>query len=213
MGPREREIVTRSTQPTFDRAYFDTWYRNPHHRVHDGGVVRRHAALAVAVAEFLLEHPIRGVLDIGCGEGAWRRGIRALRPRARYLGLDPSGYAAGRFGARRNIRHGTFGDIGSLPDLERFDLVICVDVLHYVAADEVERGARALGRRFHGVALLHAFTRDDDVEGDPAGYMNRSGHFYRRVFRAAHLLEVGLGFWVGRAFPGQLASLEGLRGR
>ncbi len=29
-------------------------------------------ALAVAVAEYHLERPIRTVLDIGCGEGAWR---------------------------------------------------------------------------------------------------------------------------------------------
>lgn len=55
---------------TYDRAYFDRWYR----RGGIGGAARlaRKVALAVVTAEYHLERPIRSVLDIGCGEGAWR---------------------------------------------------------------------------------------------------------------------------------------------
>ena len=192
----------------FDRAYFDKWYRHPRHRISDNRALRRQASLAIAAAEYLLERPVRRVLDIGAGEGAWERAIRALRPRARYVGIDPSEYAVRRFGARRNVRPGSFGGLGAVRDLKRFDLVICADVLHYVEGSEVERGARVLGRRLRGVALLHAFTRDDVVEGDTSGYMDRSPAFYRRVFQRARLTEVGLGLWVARPLAGRIAALE-----
>src|SRR5690606_16790711 len=71
---------------TYDRAYFDRWYR----RSEVGGAARlaRKVALAVATAEYHLERPIRSVLDIGCGEGAWRAPLLRLRPKAGYLGFD-----------------------------------------------------------------------------------------------------------------------------
>ena len=72
----------------YDRDYFDRWYRK-------GGIggtrrLARKVALAVATAEYHLERPLRTVLDIGCGEGAWRAPLSQLRPHARYLGLVPS---------------------------------------------------------------------------------------------------------------------------
>lgn len=195
----------------FDRKYFDKWYRGARHRVHPRSDVRRHATLAVAAAEYLLERPVRRVLDVGCGEGAWERAIRALRPRARYTGVEPSEYAVARYGTRRNIRQGSFGSLGELTDLERFDVVLCVDVLHYVARAEIVRGACALGERLHGVALLHAFARGDEIEGDPGGFMGRPSGAYRDAFRNGGLTEAGLGFWVGKPLAGRLSTLEAPR--
>lgn len=192
--------------PSFDRKYFDKWYRR--HRVHAFTDRRRQAGLAIAAAEYLLERPVRTVLDVGCGEGAWASAVRALRPRVRYAGLEPSAYAVARFGARRNIRQGSFGAIGELDDLERFDLVLCVDVLHYVPRNEIVRGARALGARLHGVALLHAFARGDEIEGDRSGYMGRSPRVYRDAFRRGGLTEIGLGLWVGESLVDRLSTLE-----
>lgn len=194
--------------PPFDRKYFDKWYRNPRRPLHGRAGLRRQAALAVAAAEYLLERPVARVLDIGCGEGAWERAIRSLRPRARYTGIEPSEYAVARYGSRRNIRQGSFGTIGELDDLERFDLVLCVDVLHYVARGEVVRGARSLSERLQGVALLHAFTRGDEIEGDTSGYMGRSARVYRDAFKGAGLTEAGLGMWVGRPLAERLSALE-----
>src|SRR5690606_1465334 len=78
----------------YDREYFDHWYR----RGGIGGAQRlaRKVALAVATAEYHLERPVRSVLDIGCGEGAWRTPLLKLRPKARYLGFDASEYAIAR---------------------------------------------------------------------------------------------------------------------
>ena len=97
---------------TYDRAYFDRWYR-------DGGIgdrrrLARKVALAVAVAEYQLERPVRTVLDIGCGEGAWRAPLLKLRPGVRYLGFDSSEYAIARYGTQRNLHYARFGDFAEL---------------------------------------------------------------------------------------------------
>ena len=96
----------------YDRDYFDRWYR----RGGIGGARRlaRKVALAVAMAEYQLERPVRTVLDIGCGEGAWRAPLLKLRPDARYLGFDSSEYAVRRFGRQRNLHLAHFGDFAQL---------------------------------------------------------------------------------------------------
>ncbi|MBD3828644.1 class I SAM-dependent methyltransferase, partial [Stenotrophomonas sp.] len=80
----------------YDQAYFQRWYQPDQ----TGGPARlaRKVALAVASAEYYLERPIRSVLDIGCGEGAWRAPLLKLRPRVQYLGFDSSEYAVHRYG-------------------------------------------------------------------------------------------------------------------
>jgi SAM-dependent methyltransferase len=180
---------------SFDQSYFDKWYRSRAHKVRTRTDLRRRAAAAVAVAELVLERPVKRILDIGCGEGEWGTALLELRPRAKYTGIDPSEYAVKRFGERRNIRIGTFGDLAALPDLDRFDLVVCADVLHYLAPREIIRGATTLGERLTGVALLHAYVKGDELEGDLAGLTRRPAAWYSRTFRAAGLRELGMDFW------------------
>src|ERR1043165_7572666 len=103
---------------TFDRGFFDKWYRNPRHRLRSPSELARQAALAVGVAEYVLQRRVARVLDIGAGEGEWRAALRAIRPRVTYLGLEPSPYAVRRFGRRRNLRDGRFDTLSALPDLE-----------------------------------------------------------------------------------------------
>ena len=90
---------------TYDRAYFDRWYR--HGGIGHAARLARKVALAVATAEYHLERPIRSVLDIGCGEGPWRAPLLKLRPNVQYLGFDSSDYAIARHGRRRlHVRRG-----------------------------------------------------------------------------------------------------------
>ena len=85
----------------YDKRYFDTWYRQ--RDLGGKAALARKVALAVALAEYHLGRPIRSVLDVGCGEGAWRAPLLALRPKLHYMGLDSSEYAIARHGARRNL--------------------------------------------------------------------------------------------------------------
>ena len=84
------------TEKRYDRAYFDHWYRG-RSRVSTKDDVRRKVSLAVAECEYFLRRRLRSVLDVACGEGAWQPHIKALRPGAKYLGLDPSDYAVVAF--------------------------------------------------------------------------------------------------------------------
>lgn len=192
----------------YDQAYFDQWYRNPRFAVVNREVLRRRVALALCAAEYLLERPVRTVLDVGCGEGAWRAELRRLRPGVRYLGLDTSDYALQRHGTRRNLRRGSVGDFAELNLRGPYDLIVCSDVLHYVETPELRRGLREMSALLGGVAFLEFFCAEDDVEGDRAGLMPRSAAEYQRLLRAAGLYPVGLHCYVGREVHAGLTKFE-----
>ena len=81
----------------YDQAYFDRWYRDPALRdtaIGGGARLARKVALAVATAEYHLERPIRSVLDIGCGEGAWRAPLLKLRPKQQRIRDRPPWHPA-----------------------------------------------------------------------------------------------------------------------
>jgi SAM-dependent methyltransferase len=190
----------------YDRAYFDKWYRR--HRVHGTGEVRRKAALAVALTEYFLRRPIRSVLDIGCGEGAWFPHLRTLRPNVSYLGLDPSDYAVRRYGTVRNIRQAAFGDVAKLRLSRTFDLIVCSDVLHYVPDDEIVAGLREIARILGGVAYLEVLTADDDIVGDLEGLISRPAAWYRKVFGDVGLAPAGPYVWLAPVLRPDAAALE-----
>lgn len=189
----------RGSGKRYDRAYFDRWYHEPKSRVAGARTVERKAHFALSAAELLLERPVRSVLDVGCGEGAWGLALRRLRPHLRYTGVDDSAYVVRRFGARRNIVRGTVGTLDALALDGPFDLVVCCDVLHYVAAAELTRGLPALAALVgSGVAYIELFTSADDIEGDLRGFHRRTPSFYRRRLDRAGLEAVGLNVYVGR---------------
>ena len=190
---------------SYDRDYFDRWYR-------DGGIggrqrLARKVALAVATAEYHLERPIRSVLDIGCGEGAWRAPLRKLRPRVQYLGFDASEYAIARHGRTRNLRLARFGDFATLRPCAQADLLVCSDVLHYLPTRELERGLPALAELCGGVAFIEAFAREDEAVGDDHEFKARPAAFYRTRLRALGLHPLGSHCWLS---PGRVAAASAL---
>ncbi|WP_242108386.1 class I SAM-dependent DNA methyltransferase [Luteimonas aquatica] len=190
----------------YDRHYFDRWYRK-------GGIggrqrLARKVALAVATAEYHLERPLRSVLDVGCGEGAWRAPLLALRPKARYLGFDSSEYAIARYGHRRNLRFARFGDFAQLRPCAPVDLLVCSDVMHYLDARELARGLPGLADLCGGVAFLETFAREDETEGDEHDYRARPGSFYRRRFEALGFRALGSHCWLSPVLAGQAMALE-----
>lgn len=176
---------------SYDRDYFERWYRDPDDRVSTRDSLERKARMAIAVTEFLIGRRVRTILDVGCGEAPWFPIVRRLRPNASYTGIDSSDYVLERFGSKRNIRRGTLGELGTMRLRRDVDLIVCADVLQYVDTPELERGLRAIRRLLGGVAYVEAFASEDRMEGDRAGWHERTAAQYRRLFRRAGLTQCG----------------------
>lgn len=193
---------------TYDEAYFRRWYRG------DGAVaggkarLARKVALAVATAEYYLERPVRNVLDIGCGEGAWRAPLLKLRPKLDYLGFDASEYAVRRHGRRRNLHLARFGDFRWLRPCAPVDLLVCSDVMHYVPGAELRHGLDGIAELCGGVAFLETFAKEDDFDGDREGFQPRSAAWYRREFAARGLQPLGSHCWLSPRLAGHASALE-----
>jgi len=191
----------------YDEAYFDRWYRG-RARIGAEPDVRRKVAMALSITEYFLRRAVRNVIDIGCGEAPWFVHLQEMRPKIRYAGYDPGDYAVTTFGESRNVRCGSFGEIASLHIRERFDLVVCSDVLHYLKDDEIRRGLPALVRLMRGAAFLEVLTREDDVVGDTAGLQRRPSAWYRDVFMDAGLTPAGPYTWIGKRLADDSTALE-----
>jgi SAM-dependent methyltransferase len=190
----------------YDQAYFDRWYRRE--GFGSRADLDRKVSYALASTEYLLQRPVRSVLDVGCGEGAWQVALRRQRPRARYTGVDPSSYAVGRYGARRNLLLGGIGDLETVLGRVQFDLVVCADVIPYAPATDVQRGLASIASRLRGAALIELFTSSDDFDGDLTDYSRRSPATYRRWFAAAGLARIGPNLFAGPQLLAELSSLE-----
>jgi cyclopropane fatty-acyl-phospholipid synthase-like methyltransferase len=166
----------------------------------------------VSAAEYVLDRPIRTVLDVGAGEGHWQPILAGMRPKLRYVGVEPSTYAVGRFGARRHLR---LGSVETLADLrlheefqEGFDLVICCGVLNYVKSRVLGDALEQLQRHTSGLAWLEIFTRSDEIEGDVAALKPRSAEWYRDRFRSAGLVPCGMHLYAPQDRAAGLTALE-----
>ena len=190
----------------YDRAYFDQWYRQ--RGIGGARRLERKVALAVAMAEYHLERPLRSVLDIGCGEGAWRAPLRRLRPKAGYLGFDSSQYAVERYGRSRGIHFARFGDFALLRPCPPADLLVCSDVLHYLSTRELDRGIPGLAELTGGVAFLETFAREDGAEGDEHDFQTRPARFYRQRFEAVGFTQLGSHCWLSPRLRGTSTALE-----
>jgi len=193
---------------TYDKAYFDQFYRDPTDRVSTKDGLERKVRLALSIAEFLLARPVRTVLDIGCGEAPWQPVLKRLRRNVRYIGVDSSEYVLERYGATRNIKRGTFGGLAELRLPNRIDLIVCADVLQYVETREIERGLRAIRRHLGGVAYLETFAIEDGMEGDLVGWHERPASEYRRLLKRAGLTQCGPYCYVDAAELYGLNALE-----
>ena len=200
-------VRLRPVAKTYDRAYLDRWYRGRAQIGPEPEVLRK-VAMAIAVAEYFLRRTIRNVIDIGCGEAPWFAHLQALRPKVRYAGIDPSDYAVERFGAARNVRRGSFGELASLQIRERFDLVVCSDVLHYLREEEIQSGLPAFIKMIRGAAFVEALTQEDAVIGDTTGLIRRPASWYRNLFARAGLAQVAPFFWIAPQLAADSAALE-----
>ena len=148
------------------------------------------------------------MLDIGCGEGAWRAPLLKLRPKAQYLGFDSSEYAITRYGRSRNLHYARFGDFAQLRPCPPVDLLVCSDVLHYLPTRELDRGLPGLAELCGGVAFLETFAREDEAEGDEHDFMQRRAAFYRKRFEAVGFRPLGSHCWLSPLLADAATALE-----
>ena len=191
----------------YDLNYFNHWYRNPATRVVNRAALARRVSLAVGLAEFALQRPVRSVLDIGCGEGAWRSQILKLRPKASYLGLDSSEYAIARYGKTRNLAYARFAELDTLRPGPPADLLVCADVMHYVPAQQLQRGIRGFDELCRGIAYLECFCKPDQIEGDTEGFIPRHPDFYRRLIEAQGFKPFGPFTWLSPVLVDEMTAL------
>ena len=197
--------------PTYDRAYFDRWYRSPRTRVFTRAEIERRVRFTIDAAEMLIERPVRRVLDVCCGEGHWQPVMKRLRPGAHWQGVDVSDYAVAQYGRKRNIRLGRFGDLGTLGLHGPYDLIVCAGALYYIPTPELRTGLDAVAELLGGLAFLELFTDADDIVGNVSEVHRRTAAEYDAIMGAAGLAHLGMHCWVGAAGATALPEFE--RGR
>jgi 2-polyprenyl-3-methyl-5-hydroxy-6-metoxy-1,4-benzoquinol methylase len=194
----------------YDERYFRKWYRNPQTRVHTPDAVRRKVRMVLAVTEHFLGREVRNALDIGAGEGTWRTELRRLRPGLDYTGIDSSEYVIRRYGRRRNIQFGRFEDLPTMSLGGKYDLIVCADLLQYVATSALERGAHHIAGMLDGLAFLESYTSTDekDMTGDLSRWHSRTKAKHRRIFADAGLVACGMHCYVTGDLAAGAAELE-----
>ncbi|HEX4052383.1 MAG TPA: class I SAM-dependent methyltransferase [Steroidobacteraceae bacterium] len=188
----------------FDRAYYQRFYFNPRTAVTSRAEMTSRARLIAGCVDYV-GLPVRSILDVGCGIGLLRAPLlRSLRS-ARYVGLEYSEYLCQRYGWLQ-------GSADSFRTRERFDLVVCYDVLQYLAAPQARRAIANLARWCRGALYFGALTTEDwrdncdQTRTDRIAGL-RPGRWYRREL-ARHFFAVGCGMWLRRGLPLTLWNLD-----
>jgi SAM-dependent methyltransferase len=186
----------------FDAAYYRRHYR-ARTRVHSAREIAALASGVAGLAAWLGVPPLR-VLDVGAGPGLWRSWFRRHRPATRYRSVDVSPYACARWG--HELR-----DISRWRARERFDLVVCHGVLHYLDDRGAARAIDNLGAMARGLLYLEALTEEDEAVVDrdrtDLSMRLRPEAWYRRRLER-HFVQVGAGLWASRRSGLALYALE-----
>jgi len=188
----------------FDRDYYQRFYFNPRTAVTSRAEMRARARLITGCVDYV-GLPVCKILDVGCGVGLLRTPLRRALKRAQYVGLEVSEYLCKRYGWRQ-------GGIETLRTRERFDLVICYDVLQYLSEADARRAIANLARVCRGALYFGALTREDWRENCDQSRTDRipnlrPGSWYRRELTRA-FKPLGCGMWLQRDLPLTLWNLD-----
>jgi SAM-dependent methyltransferase len=178
----------------FDRDYYRRFYFDPRTAVTSRAEMRARARLIAGCVDYV-GLPVRQILDAGCGVGMLRAPLRRALPKARYVGLEYSEYLCQRYGWHQ-------GSIESFRIRERFDLVICYDVLQYLAVPQARRAIANLARLCRGALYFGALTAEDWRDNCDQSRTDRirglrPGSWYRRELARA-FRPLGCGMWLRR---------------
>jgi SAM-dependent methyltransferase len=178
----------------FDQDYYQRFYYNPRTAVTSRAEMRARGRMIAAYVEYV-GLPVKSILDAGCGVGMLRAPLTRAFPAAQYVGLEYSEYLCKRYGWRQ-------GSVATLRTRERFDLVVCYDVLQYLGVPEARRAIANLSRVCRGALYFGALTTEDWRENCDQSRTDRipglrPGAWYRRELKRA-FRPVGCGIWLKR---------------
>ena len=178
----------------FDRQFYDRYYRRRATTVHSPQECARLGAFVCAYVAYL-GHPVRRVLDIGCGLGFWRPIIAKYFPKAKYLGVEYSEYTCEKYGWTR-------GSVVDFVSRQPCDLVICQGVLQYLDNRAALAAMANLATLAPGILFFEALTREDwqrncDRERTDGDVHLRPASWYRRRL-AANFTNCGGGIFTHR---------------
>ena len=188
----------------FDQDYYQRFYYNPRTAVTSRAEMRARGRMIAACVEYV-GLPVKSILDAGCGVGLLKSPLTRAFPGAEYVGLEYSEYLCRRYGWRQ-------GSVATLRTRERFDLVVCYDVLQYLGAPEARRAIANLARGCRGALYFGALTTEDWRDNCDQSRTDRipglrPGAWYRRELKRA-FRPVGCGVWLKRAVNLTLWDLD-----
>ena len=189
----------------FDAAFYQRFYGNKRTRVTTPAQMQRRAAAIAAVVKHL-ELPVRRILDAGCGLGLMRATLLRAFPGATYTGIEVSEHLCKQHGW-------TQASLADYRSRQRFDLIVCYDVLQYLPDSAAIRALANLGRLCRGALYFHAPTQEDwahnaDRSCSDSDVRLREADWYRKRLRR-QFEPVGLGLHVRDAVPVVQWELEG----
>ncbi len=188
----------------FDLEYYQRFYFNRRTAVTSKAEMRARARLIAGCLDYV-GLPIAKILDAGCGVGMLRVPLLRSLTRASYTGLEFSDYLCQRYGWNQ-------GSIETFRTRERFDLVICYDVLQYLSATAAQRAIANLARLCRGALYFGALTREDWRDNCDQSRTHRipglrPASWYRRELASA-FRPLGCGMWIKRDLPLTLWNLD-----
>ena len=188
----------------FDRDYYQRFYFNPRTAVTSRTEMSARARLIGGCLRYI-DLPVATILDAGCGVGLLRAPLKRALRRADYVGLEYSAYLCRRYGWRQ-------GSVETFRSRQRFDLVICYDVLQYLSPIQARRAILNLARLCRGALYFGALTREDwrqncDQQRTDRIPGLRSGAWYRRELSRA-FRPLGCGLWLKRELSLTLWNLD-----
>jgi SAM-dependent methyltransferase len=191
----------------FGAGYFNRYYLNSKTRVVTMEEMRSRAALILAALRHA-EVPVRSILDAGCGVGLLRKAFKECMPRVRYVGLEISPYLCRRYGW-------IAGSVIDYRPRASFDLLVCYDVLQYLADPEADAAIANMASLTHAALYLSALTLEDwrdkcDRSRTDGDVHLRSGDWYRRRLKK-NFDYLGFGVWLRKGVTAILWDLEGAR--
>lgn len=193
----------------FDAAFYRRFYGNRRTRVISPLQMQRRAA-AIAAAVKQIELPVRRILDAGCGLGLMRGTLLEAFPTATYTGIEVSEHLCKKYGW-------TQASLADYRTRQRFDLIICYDVLQYLTDTAARQALANLSRLCRGALYFHAPTLEDwednaEQSCSDSDVRLRAADWYRR--RLGRTFEpVGLGLHIRDGVPFVQWELEQPRAR